>query len=163
MTDYKNEYQDERIDFYTHRAQYLQTHVCDRHNDPEREVTMNECTLCLVDEFMGIHDASDDSDEQSFANGRKAARRKYAESWVDATGETIYEHEFTAGFIKERVAALFVAARKLVEVTGEVDEEFGFIPCPIASLTGNERDKLSPWIKEEWAALHALVNPDVKS
>lgn len=58
---------------------------------------------------------------------------------------------------KERVAALFDAARKLVEVTGEVDKEFGFISCPIASLSGFERDKISPWIKEEWAALHALV------
>ena len=102
--------------------------------------------------------------EQEFADACKAGRKKYAQAWADATGQTIYEHDFTTGFLKERVKELLDAARSLVDVTGEISDEFGFIPCPIASLSGFERDKISPWIKEEWAALHALVvNHDDKS
>ena len=101
--------------------------------------------------------------EQAFADACKAVRKKYTQAWADATGETIYEHDFTTGFLKARVGALFDAAKSLVDVTGEVSDEFGFIPCPIASLTENERDRISPWIKEEWAALHALVNHDDES
>jgi hypothetical protein len=101
--------------------------------------------------------------EQAFADACKAVRRKYAQAWADATGSAIYEHEFTTGFIKERVKNLYDAACALVEVTGEVSDEFGFIPCPVASLSGHERDKISPWIKEEWSVLDALVNHDDES
>ena len=54
-----NDLHDERIAFYTARAEYLTTTDCDAHNHPVRKKKA-ECIQCLVDEFMAIHTADED-------------------------------------------------------------------------------------------------------
>ena len=49
------------------------------------------------------------------------------------------------------------AARELLSVTGEIDDDGKLQPCPQASLTGTDREAIAPWIEEQWRSLSALV------
>src|SRR5574343_1248412 len=49
------------------------------------------------------------------------------------------------------------AARELLSVTGEIDDDGAFQACPQASLTGTDREEIAPWIECQWRGLSGLV------
>lgn len=49
------------------------------------------------------------------------------------------------------------AARELLSVTGEIDDDGVFQACPQASLTGVDREEIAPWVEGQWRTLSALV------
>jgi hypothetical protein len=49
------------------------------------------------------------------------------------------------------------AARALLFVTGEIDDDDDFSPCPHPSLSESVRDEIAPWIEDQWRALRAMV------
>lgn len=49
------------------------------------------------------------------------------------------------------------AARELLSVTGEIDDDGKFQACPQSSLTGTAREAIAPWVEDQWRALSALV------
>lgn len=49
------------------------------------------------------------------------------------------------------------AARELLSVTGEIDDDGAFQACPQSSLTSADREEIAPWVEGQWRALSALV------
>lgn len=49
------------------------------------------------------------------------------------------------------------AARELLSVTGEIDDDGEFQACPQSSLTGTDRRAIAPWVEDQWRSLSALV------
>jgi hypothetical protein len=49
------------------------------------------------------------------------------------------------------------AARDLLAVTGEIDDNGAFQGCPQSSLTASSREEIAPWVEGNWRALSALV------
>lgn len=52
------------------------------------------------------------------------------------------------------------AARELLVVTGEIDDDGQFSPCPHPSLSFTVCDEIRPWIEEQWRTLQSLVGED---
>jgi hypothetical protein len=57
----------------------------------------------LEHQVAGLQMEIERAHEQRYADGLMAARREYAQAWVDATGQTLTEAEFTTEFLAQQV------------------------------------------------------------
>jgi rubrerythrin len=49
------------------------------------------------------------------------------------------------------------AARELLSVTGEIDDDGAFQGCPQSMISIEHREALTPWLEDRWRTLSALV------
>ncbi len=49
------------------------------------------------------------------------------------------------------------AARELLAVTGEIDDDGMFQGCPQSMVSIADREAIAPWVEEKWRTLSALV------
>jgi hypothetical protein len=61
--------------------------------------------------------------------------------------------------LRAELARVRAVADALLAVTGEVDDDGAFVPCPQASLTMAVREALAPWVEGAWRTLAGVVRP----